>query len=59
MKQITGVYTAPAQHWVGDGFPVRSMFSYQTHGQQLSPFSLLDYAGPVHLPGGQRKTRRR
>ncbi len=37
MKQITGVYTAPAQHWVGDGFPVRSMFSYQTHGQQLSP----------------------
>ncbi len=41
MKQITGVYTAPAQHWVGDGFPVRSMFSYQTHGQQLSPFLLL------------------
>lgn len=46
MKQITGVYTAPSQHWVGDGFPVRSMFSYQTHGEQLSPFLLLDYAGP-------------
>ena len=47
MKQITGIYTAPAQHWVGDGFPVRSMFSYQTHGEQLSPFLLLDYAGPI------------
>lgn len=46
MKNITGVYTAPRQHWVGDGFPVRSMFSYQTHGEPLSPFLLLDYAGP-------------
>ena len=59
MKQITGVYTAPAQHWVGDGFPVRSMFSYQTHGQQLSPFLLLDYAGPYTFPAGSEKTRRR
>ncbi|MDI5568727.1 hypothetical protein MJI47_29840, partial [Salmonella enterica subsp. enterica serovar Kentucky] len=38
MKQITGVYTAPRPHWVGDGFPVRSLFSYQSHAQQLSPF---------------------
>lgn len=52
MKQITGVYTAPAQHWVGDGFPVRSLFSYQTHGEPLSPFLLLDYAGPHHFPAG-------
>ena len=55
MKQITGIYTAPAQHWVGDGFPVRSMFSYQTHGEQLSPFLLLDYAGPHHFPAGSEK----
>ena len=46
MKQVTGVYTAPRPHWVGDGFPVRSLFSYQSHGEQLSPFLLLDYAGP-------------
>jgi hypothetical protein len=58
MKQITGVYTAPAQHWVGDGFPVRSMFSYQTHGEQLSPSCC--WTTPVHtFPGGKRKTRRR
>ncbi|MEF3110635.1 pirin family protein [Raoultella sp. WB_B2P2-3] len=55
MKQITGVYTAPSQHWVGDGFPVRSLFSYQTHGEQLSPFLLLDYAGPHSFPAGSGK----
>ena len=50
MKKITGVYTAPRPHWVGDGFPVRSLFSYQSHGESLSPFLLLDYAGPHHFP---------
>jgi redox-sensitive bicupin YhaK (pirin superfamily) len=32
---------------VGDGFPARSLFSYNSHGQHLSPFLLLDYAGPM------------
>lgn len=50
MKKVLGVYSAPGQHWVGDGFPVRSMFSYQSHGKQLSPFLLLDYAGPADFP---------
>ncbi len=47
MKKVLGVYSAPRPHWVGDGFPVRSMFSYQSHAKQLSPFLLLDYAGPA------------
>jgi redox-sensitive bicupin YhaK (pirin superfamily) len=47
MKKVLGVYSAPRQHWVGDGFPVRSMFSYNSHGQHLSPFLLLDHAGPM------------
>ncbi|EEQ05222.1 pirin family protein [Yersinia bercovieri] len=47
MKKVQGIYRAPRQHWVGDGFPVRSLFSYQSHGKQLSPFLLLDYAGPA------------
>lgn len=50
MKKIAGVYTAPRPHWVGDGFPVRSLFSYQSHGESLSPFLLLDYAGPHTFP---------
>ncbi|MFJ7567774.1 pirin family protein [Herminiimonas sp. NPDC097707] len=50
MKKIIAVSDAPRPHWVGDGFPVRSMFSYQSHGKQLSPFLLLDYAGPAEFP---------
>jgi redox-sensitive bicupin YhaK (pirin superfamily) len=49
MKSIHGVYSAPQQHWVGDGFPVRSLFSYNSHGAHLSPFLLLDYAGPAQF----------
>ena len=56
MKQVTGVYTAPRPHWVGDGFPVRSLFSYQSHGEQLSQFLLLDYAGPhTFAPGTEKR----
>ncbi|HDG1694441.1 pirin family protein [Kluyvera ascorbata] len=55
MKQITGVFTAPRPHWVGDGFPVRSLFSYQSHGESLSPFLLLDYAGPYSFPADGAK----
>ncbi|MEO6920641.1 MAG: pirin family protein [Collimonas sp.] len=47
MKKVLGVYSAPRPHWVGNGFPVRSMFSYDSHGKQLSPFLLLDHAGPI------------
>ncbi len=36
-------------HWVGDGFPVRSLFSYQRDGAAISPFLLLDYAGPYQF----------
>lgn len=46
MKKVLGVHSAPRPHWVGDGFPVRSMFSYSGLGRQLSPFLLLDHAGP-------------
>jgi redox-sensitive bicupin YhaK (pirin superfamily) len=46
MKNVLGIYGAPGRHWVGDGFPVQSLFSYQTHGREMSPFLLLDYAGP-------------
>ncbi|UVJ41776.1 pirin family protein [Pseudomonas sp. LS1212] len=50
MKKIQGIYSAPSQHWVGDGFPVRSLFSYSTLGRHISPFLLLDYAGPADFP---------
>ncbi|MFM2088780.1 MAG: hypothetical protein RLZZ237_3649, partial [Pseudomonadota bacterium] len=54
MNTVTGIYSAPRQHWVGDGFPVRSLFSYQDHGKQLNPFLLLDYAGPAQFAAATR-----
>lgn len=54
MKKILGVYSAPQLHWVGDGFPVRSLFSHQTLGEHISPFLLLDYAGPHIFPPAAR-----
>lgn len=47
MKKIQAVYGAPRGHWVGDGFPVRTLFGYDRLGaEHLSPFLLLDHAGP-------------
>ncbi len=54
MRKILGTYSAPRQHWVGDGFPVRSMLSPQTHGEHASPFILLDYAGPMAFKPADR-----
>jgi redox-sensitive bicupin YhaK (pirin superfamily) len=49
MKKIAQVMRANGRHWVGDGFPVRSLFSYNGDAQALSPFLLFDYAGPHHF----------
>ena len=49
MKKILGRFGNPNMHWVGDGFPVRSLFSYNDFGQAISPFLLLDYAGPKNF----------
>lgn len=48
-KTILGRYGNDRGHWVGDGFPVRSLFSYNALGQHISPFLLLDYAGPYYF----------
>ncbi len=49
MKKILRVIQNVPQHWVGDGFPVRSLFSY-SGGNEFDPFLLLDYAGPHDFP---------
>ncbi|MEO6959866.1 MAG: pirin family protein [Burkholderiaceae bacterium] len=54
MKKVLGIHSGPAQHWVGDGFPVRSLFSYGDLGKHLSPFLLLDYAGPAEFTPAAR-----
>ncbi len=54
MKKILGIYSAPRPHWVGDGFPVRSLFGYDGLGKHLSPFLLLDHAAPTHFEPAAR-----
>jgi redox-sensitive bicupin YhaK (pirin superfamily) len=49
MRKVLEIYGAPRGHWVGDGFPVRSLFSHASHGERVSPFLLLDYAGPFEF----------
>jgi len=56
MRQILGVYSAPRPHWVGDGFPVRTMLSHHEQGEHISPFIMLDHAGPANF---EPTTRRR
>lgn len=60
MKKIVKIHRDTDPHWVGNGFPVHSLMSYQTQGLDISPFLLLDYAGPAEfepsvLPRGVEK----
>lgn len=50
MKQLHRITHADHSHWVGDGFPVRTLFSYNTPDAEVSPFLMLDYAGPTEFP---------
>jgi redox-sensitive bicupin YhaK (pirin superfamily) len=47
MKKVIGIQGNDQGHWVGDDFPVRTLFFYQDLGKQMSPFLMLDYAGPA------------
>lgn len=49
MKKIVGIYRNQNMHWVGDGFPVKNLFSYNQLGQAISPFLLLDYVEPYEF----------
>ncbi len=46
MKTVTGIYRNDNMHWVGNGFPVKNLFSYDRFQQTISPFLLLDYVAP-------------
>lgn len=49
MKQLAYIKRNNGSHWVGDGFPVRNIFSYNDIAQDVSPFLMLDYAGPTQF----------
>ncbi len=45
-KSIIRIDSAPPRHWVGDGFHVHGMFSYNQDAHLYSPFLMLDYGAP-------------
>jgi len=49
VKKLRCIQRSVDRHWVGNGFPVRTLFAYPNLGPVLSPFLLLDYAGPVEF----------
>lgn len=55
MKKLQRIHQSSGVHWVGNGFPVRSVFEYNGLGRELSPFLLLDYAAPCQFPSGDEK----
>lgn len=54
MKKIKRIVRDVPQHWVGDGFPVRSLFTYED-AAEFDPFLLLDYAGPHEFAPSESK----
>ena len=55
MKKLERIHQSSGMHWVGNGFPVRSVFDYNGLGRELSPFLLLDYAAPHEFPPGSER----
>lgn len=55
MKTLSFIRRTDQRHWVGDGFPVRSIFSYNDLGKEITPFLLLDYAGPENFPPSEQR----
>ncbi len=55
MKKLLRIHQSSGMHWVGNGFPVRSVFDYNGLGRELTPFLLLDYAAPHEFPPGNEK----
>jgi redox-sensitive bicupin YhaK (pirin superfamily) len=53
LKTVSAPRPAPQGHWVGDGFPVRTIFGYDD--PEVSPFLLLDYAGPAVFPPSEKR----
>lgn len=56
MKHIKTILPAPVHgHWVGDGFPVRPLFGALAFSEQLSPFLMFDYGGPMIFDVTEKK----
>ncbi len=55
MKKLLFTQRSDRPHWVGDGFPVRSIFTYNDIAKEISPFLLMDYAGPAEFAPAEHR----
>jgi redox-sensitive bicupin YhaK (pirin superfamily) len=55
MKKLSFIKRSNGSHWVGDGFPVQSIFSYNDIAEKISPFLMMDHAGPTVFPPTHKK----
>src|SRR3546814_20609730 len=42
MKKLVEILRANGGHWVGDGFPVRTLFRYHRYTKAINPFLLFE-----------------
>lgn len=55
-KRVASIHPLPPGHWVGDGFPVSTVFSPRSAAGSLSPYILMDYAKPARFaPSANRR----
>lgn len=54
-KELVKIRRPLSRHWVGDGFPVQTLFNYNGDSEELSPFLLLDYVGPFQFPPTEKR----
>jgi redox-sensitive bicupin YhaK (pirin superfamily) len=57
VKKLIDIVKPPPKHWVGNGFHVHSMFSYDDNPELISPFLLLDFMAPETYPPSQGERR--
>lgn len=54
MKNILGIHRSPHAHWVGDGFPVRSLFTYDNLASRISRSCCWTTLAPMTSPRPRR-----
>ena len=55
IKKLQRIQRSTERHWVGNGFPVRTLLGYSNLGPAISPFLLFDYAGPMEFPPTEKR----
>ena len=53
LRHIEKTYTAPARHWVGDGFHVSPLFNHMQGDKYTSPFLMRKASARTRTPASR------